>query len=77
MDVMEYQSQLVRSRYGAVIKLCDRLDNVRHLRVEDVGEEFRVKQKVDTGENWLPWFSEHVGSLNPLLVELEELVKKS
>ena len=50
---------------------------MRHCRIEYVGEEFRVKQKVETREEWMGWFREVCGSDHVLVKELGELVKKS
>ncbi len=84
MSTIEYQSRLMSHSIAKWIKLCDRLDNMRHCRVEFVGEEFRVKQKVETREQWMGWFAEVIGGsgsngidTHPLYQELERLVKWS
>lgn len=78
MSTEEYQRGLKRHGIAPWIKLCDRLDNMRHCRIEYVGEEFREKQKVETLEYWMGWFLELVGKHDhPLYVELEGLVMKS
>lgn len=69
-----YQRELKRQGIGAWIKLLDRLDNMRHCRIEYVGEEFMIKQKVETREKWLGWFRELAGKKHVLYKELERLV---
>lgn len=71
-----YQRGLKRQGIGAWIKLLDRLDNMRHCRIEYVGEEFMIKQKVETREKWLGWFRELAGKKHVLYKELERLVQE-
>lgn len=83
LSTKEYQRGLMRHGIAPWIKLCDRLDNMRHCRVEYVGEEFMIKQKVETREYWMEWFNVliqdklgYTASIHPLYRELEELVRK-
>ena len=48
---------------------------MRHCRTEFVGEEFRVKQKVETRNEWMEFFRNVKGGVG-LFNELGELVKK-
>jgi (p)ppGpp synthase/HD superfamily hydrolase len=72
-----YQCKLRNGSVSAlVVKVCDRLDNVRSLRAEEVGEEFRDKQRKETREVYLPLFDEilgHIKEIRPILDELREL----
>jgi hypothetical protein len=77
LSTREYQSGLMGHRIAKWVKLCDRVDNMRHCRIEYVGEEFRVKQKVETREEWMDWFRMVGGENHPLVLELWEMVKKS
>ena len=74
-----YQCKLRNGSISAlVVKMCDRLDNIRSLRAEEVGEEFRERQKKETREVYIPLFNELLGrfpELIPLLDELKELSK--
>ena len=36
------------------LKMCDRIDNLRSLRSEEIGDEFRQKQKIETRDIWMP-----------------------
>ena len=74
-----YQCKLRTGSVAAlVVKMCDRLDNMQSLRAEEVGEEFRERQKKETREMYIPLFEEllgHLKELRPLLDELHELAQ--
>ena len=36
------------------LKMCDRIDNLRSLRSQEIGDEFRQKQKIETRDIWMP-----------------------
>lgn len=69
-----YIAQVSRYQRALWLKFCDRLDNVRSLRAEEVGEEFRVRQKIETREKWMQYFS--VFSTHRYYKEMERLVAK-
>jgi (p)ppGpp synthase/HD superfamily hydrolase len=76
----DYLAKVCSNPRTGFIKLCDKLDNVRSLRAGEVGEEFRVKQKIEVREKYLPVLNNLLSDnfiAHPLLGELTVLTRKS